>query len=341
MSDNAITNIHANNPSMHVFRYAFGSALIMMVAMGADYTLSFLTPVLALNFMGPNTRTPGLRTSAVFVFSVAATIISGVLMADFLLEYPLVFLPVLLLAVFHLYYTTSMQQVKVWWFISLLAIPLIKMESPEMGNTIAINLFLNAMLAIILVMVVWIIFPSGDTNRGTPAAAKASVSEGEKFIAALNKTLVVTPIIILFYILSLSDALLILVFVAVLSMNPATSNPKAGAGVIVGNLAGGLAAILAYNLLTIVPVFLFMGLLVLLAGLLFGERVFSGKPTAALFNMGFSTFLLILGNVTAVAGEAGDKVWTRIFQISIVVVYMIFAFKIADALTSRLRTRLA
>jgi hypothetical protein len=121
-------------------------------------------------------------------------------------------------------------------------------------------------------------------------------------------------------------------------MNPATSNKKAGLAIIMANLGGGVAAIVAFNLLTIVPSIYFLGLLVLLGGLLFGNSLFSGKKAAPLFGMAFSTYLLILGNVTSFRGEAGEAVWTRILQIGIVVIYVVIAFSIVDHFSSQKRS---
>ena len=144
----------------------------------------------------------------------------------------------------------------------------------------------------------------------------------------------VLPVLVMFFVFNLSDALLVLIFIAILSMNPATSNKKTGIGIIVANLGGGLAAIAAFNLMTAVPSLLFLGLLVLLAGLLFGRALFSGRPVAPLYGMAFSTFLLILGNVTSFRGEAGEEVWTRILQLGIVVIYIVIAFAVVDYFSS-------
>ena len=51
---------------------------------------------------------------------------------------------------------------------------------------------------------------------------------------------------------------------------------------------------------------------------------------AAIYGSGFSTFLLILGSVTASDDEAGDKAWTRVIQIAIAVIYVVVAFGILD-----------
>ena len=161
-------------------------------------------------------------------------------------------------------------------------------------------------------------------------AAAEQPSSRQRFISALTKTLVVTPVLILFFVFSWSGAMLVLFFIAILSMNPATANKKTGVAMILANLGGGLAAIVVFNLLTIVTNFLYSGMLTLLVGLLFGNGLFGKKPVSPLFGMAFSTFLLILGNVISLAGEAGGMVWTRIFQIGVAMVYMVIAFRLVD-----------
>jgi len=71
-------------------------------------------------------------------------------------------------------------------------------------------------------------------------------------------------------------------------------------------------------------------LVAILTGLFFGVKLFSMKPLSSLFGMAFSTFLLILGNVTGFLGEAGEMVWTRIFQLGIVVFYVVIAFYLVN-----------
>jgi len=315
-----------------VLRYAFGATIIMLVAMSLNYTLAYLTPVLALTFLAPGAKPPTLKTTVLFLLIIAITCMTGIFFSRFFLDYPLVFMPLLILAIFHIYYTTSLQNMKVWFIISLLVIPMISLQSAELGNIVAINLFLNALLAISLVWLVYFIFPvkvsAHDIKKS--AAPAIAIPARIRFISACKKILVIMPILISFFVFSLTDTLLVLVFVSLLSMNPAFANKKAGIALVMANVGGGLAAILAFNFLTVVPNLIFLGLLTLLFGLLFGEKLFSGKPVSALFGTAFSTFLLILGNVTSITGEAGEIVWTRIFQLTIVVVYLVIAFFLAD-----------
>ena len=111
-------------------------------------------------------------------------------------------------------------------------------------------------------------------------------------------------------------------------MQPAFAKDfKAGKSLILGNLIGGIAAIIVYEVFTVVPEFFYFVILVLFIGLIFGKQVFSGKPKAALWGMGYSTFLLVICSTTATGmTEADAKVWTRVFQIMIAVIYIVAAF---------------
>ena len=316
-----------------MMRYALGTTLIMVAALGLDYSLAYMTPVLAVNFFVPGAKPPSLKTAVTFLMVVAVAIFTGIIFSRFFLDYPLVFLPLLILILFHIYYIESFHQIKVWFIISLLVIPMISLESDQLGKTIGLNLFLNALLAISLVLIVYFIFPGNGLASGKKKTiVTVSVTSHQRFVSASKKVVVIMPVLLLFFVFSLNDALLILIFVALLSMNPAFADKKAGIALIIANLGGGLAAILAFNLLTVVTELYFAGLLTLFFSLIFGERLFSNKPLSALFGTAYSTFLLIVGNVTSTTGEAGEIVWARIFQLTIVVVYLVVAFSFLDYL---------
>ena len=111
MSGRSITAITKSLEVSNLFpvlRYAAGSSIIMMVAMGADYTLSYLTPVLALGVLAPGAKAPTPKSSVAFLVTIAAASLFGVLFTRFFLDYPLVFLPLIILAIFHIYYTTHL-----------------------------------------------------------------------------------------------------------------------------------------------------------------------------------------------------------------------------------------
>ncbi len=79
------------------------------------------------------------------------------------------------------------------------------------------------------------------------------------------------------------------------------------------------------------PEFGFLLMLTFLTGLIFGTQLFSGKKSAPLFGMAFSTVLLVIGSTTSGNAEAGAKVYTRVIQIMIAVVYVVVAFGTVEA----------
>ena len=113
-------------------------------------------------------------------------------------------------------------------------------------------------------------------------------------------------------------------------MNPALANAKVGSILIIANILGGIFAIMAFKLLVIVPILSFMVLLTICVGLYMGKKLFSNHKFASIYGSAFSTFLLILGSVTASDDTAGDKVWTRVIQIAVAVVYVVVAFGILN-----------
>lgn len=317
-----------NNP---VLRYAFGAAIIMLAAMGLNYTLSYLTPVLAIAFLAPGMKAPTLKSTVLFLTIIGVASISGLIFTRLFLPYPLVFIPLLLLIIFLIYYSESHPQVKTWMIIALLVIPMIAMKTPSLGQVVAVNLFVNALLALVLVWLVFFLFPEGKQSQ-VQQQKKASIklNEQQRLTLATKQLIVIAPVLILFFVFNWTGAMLILIFVALLSMNPAAANKKFGLALIFANLGGGLAAIFAFNLLTIVPEFIFLGFITLLTALIFGSKLYEGKPISTIFGTAFSTFLLILGNVTQFVGEAGEMVWERIFQLGVVVIYIVLAFFVVN-----------
>lgn len=339
-----LTVIYKDKSHRPILRYAFGASLLMAVAMGLDWILAFLLPVLSLSFLAPGKKPPGLGGGLIFVSSVALACSLGLLLAYFFLSMPSIHILVTFLLLFHIFYTIQpvfTSYVKVWLLIAILVIPNIALQSSELATVVAMNLVVDAICAILLIWVIFLLFPENQQwitkQEKNHAAPKAEPTVKVRFSTALTSALVVMPVYLVFYFATVSNALVILVFIAILSMQPAfAKNFRIGKALIIGNTIGGLAAMFAFEILTVVPEYSYLILLVLLGGLIFGQHVFDKKPLAPVYGMAFSTFLLIIGSVTGSSGEdAGGKVWWRVLQIMIAVIYVVSAFGLIEKLKSR------
>jgi len=320
--------------NLQILRYAVGSTLAMTIALGFDWQLSYLTPVLTLSFLATPTPRPTLKGGAAFVAMIAAACLAGLLLSHYTLGHPFVFLPAAGLVLLRLFYakTGGTSPLLVTWFlIALLVVPMVAMQSAELASFIARNIVFGAFVTILVVWLSYALLPDPDSLgvelMDEAADAPPPPPARERFLIALENTAVVFPLLVLFQMFELLSSVLILIFVAILSLQQGfAKNFKAGKALIIGNVMGGIFAIVFYEILVVVPVFLFMMLLTLLSGLLLGSQVFSGKPAAPLYGMAFSTVLLVIGSTTSSSGDADAKVYTRIIQIMVAVGYVVTAF---------------
>lgn len=320
-----------------MLRYVVGSCFILGVTSLLNYDLAYLTSVLALGYMAPGAKPLTFKQGGGFVLFL--TVITGltVIFTELFLYYAMVFMPLLLLSLMWLYYTDKLpMMVKLFSLVSLIILPFVSIDSGAIGSYVAVRLVFNAFMAIILSQLVFVMFPlcEADIPFEKKKQETEKQSEIERYRYAVRIILILLPVLLLFYMFKLSSSILVLTFIAILTISPALSNPKVGLVMIVANILGGVFGILAYRLLTIVPNFTFMILITLSIGFFFGSRLFSDSKYAGIYGSGFSTFLLILGSVTSSDAEAGSEVWSRVIQISIAVSYVVLAMSILHRIVS-------
>ncbi len=319
--------------SIPVLRYVLGSTFIVAVTSLINYDLAYLTSVLALGYIAPGAKPLTMKQGVGFVLTLAFLTGLAVLFTSTFQDYPMVFMPLLLLGLFLLYYTDKLpMMVKLFALVSFVLIPFLSIESTAIGGYIAARLVFNAFMAIALTQLVFMIFPlcEADLPFEKKKAEAAKQHSNQRYAYAVKIMVIISPVILLFYMFQWSSSVLVLTFIAILTISPALANPKVGMVMIVANVVGGIFGILAYQMLVMVPDFIFMLLLTLLVGFVFGGRLFSNSKYAGIYGSAFSTFLLILGSVTSSDDEAGGKVWDRVIQISMAVTYVVIAFGLLD-----------
>jgi hypothetical protein len=331
---------------LRVIRYAVGTTIAMAVAMGFNWPLAYIVPVLSLGFLATPDPCPTPAQGLKFVAVVSIASFLGLQFAGWFLPFPLVCIALVGLVLFRIFYAKASGGSPVlimWLMISFTVIPLVGLMSPGAATLVALAIPAAAAVSMLLIWLVYFIFP--DPREVTAAALAASAPpeqqlppHDERFRIAVETTLVVMPLLVLFYLLQLTNALLILIFVTMLSSQPGfAKNFKAGVMLLLGNLIGCLSALVIYETLVLMPEYYFLLLVTLLTGLIFGGQLFSGKKSAPLFGMAFSTVLLVLGS--AISGSADDDVnpYERVVQIMIAVTYVVTAFGVIDAFRGRMR----
>ena len=105
---------------------------------------------------------------------------------------------------------------------------------------------------------------------------------------------------------------------------------RAALGLAVGNIGGGIAAVILYHLIVIGQSTLLFVLLVLLACLLFARRIAAPAQSAPIYAIAFSTFIIILGSgLSPTAGGSEETFANRVFHVFVGIAYAVAALAIA------------
>lgn len=328
-----MAGIVVDHKSLNIFRYALGSTFIVALAIGFSWPIGFLLPVLSLSFLASGKPAPNLKGGLAFFLIITSSALFGLLLSKLFLPFPIIHILLLSLILFYIFYTNHplfTPLLKTFLLVSILLIPNLALYSKEMALVLASSLSAYAGVTILATWFIFLLFPAQKTTelKAKQSPVLVGPTRQQRISTASTSTLVILPVLLLFYFFNLTSSLLVLIFITTLSMQPAFAKDfKAGKSLIFGNLIGGIAAIFVYEVFTVIPEFFYFVILVLFIGLIFGKQVFSGKPKAALWGMGYSTFLLVICSTTASGTtEADAKVWTRVFQIMIAVIYIVVAF---------------
>ncbi len=322
-------------------RYAFGATIIMGVAMYYGGDLSYIVPLLALSFLGPGTKMPTLKDSVSFILIVAVSSLFSYFFTAALYQLIWVYIPLLALILFWIYYTDKISfMVKMFLLISLLAMPVPIPGIPikVWAGILAGTLIFGSVFTVIMVWFVYALFPDPPHKKSAADQGKPAMQKPSKEIRlqlAMQTFIVTFPVILLFIFFQGGNALLVLIYIVILSMLPRQMGVKAGLGKVYGNIIGGIITIIFYEILTIVPNFFFFLVLFLGIALLFARMVFSDNPKATLYKTGFSTLVLIIGSTTTGTDNAANEIYIRVFQVMLTVIYVVGAYALLDAVILR------
>jgi len=330
-----------------IFRLAFGMTLSAAIAFGLAWPLSFIAPVLAAKLLTlPRAMSPKLAVGFLVLMGASLVFATQVLLPT--LAYPAVHVLLTGLLLFLLFYAKAggtQPVLVVMLLIMILVVPLVGTVSPELAGAVALGLYFDAIVAILVVYVAAAVFP--DPPGVAPAApGGAHVDDAPpppwaRALLAARSLLVLYPLAITFQLFSLVGGIVALIMAALLTLEPTYGKHlAAGKGLILANAAGGLVAVTLYQLLVFVPSYTFFLLLVLLAGLWLGKWIFSEAMLGKLLSAGITTVFIVLGPSLSGDEQAGASFWLRLVLILGAVVYVVFAFGLLERLT-RGRRRLA
>ena len=328
-ADGLLTDIRTRR----VVRFAIGATVSTGLAYLIGFELPFLVPILVAMLLGSPAPCPSLRAGIAFVVPVAVAAFLGVVLTRYFLQFAAIFLLIEFLVLYHIFYALAGGAAPlrmVWLLIAAMLIPLMGLESMGLSVGVALGLVEGAAIAVGATWLSYGLLPdppfpdSAATGVLDTKPAKQVPPPEARAAFAYRAITVLFPLLALFFVMGWTSYAVILLYAALLSLNPSfAAGWKQGKGMIAGNLIGGVTAIVFYQILIVWPSFSIFLLLTFVTGLVFANIIFSARPIAPRFKTAINAVMLLVGMSVAITGaDASSKFYTRIVQIMLAVVYV-------------------
>ena len=332
---------------VRILRLATGTGLSMWVSQAVGWDLSFIAPVMTLFILALPLPALTLAMGVKFLAAMTLSMYASLLLLPWLLDYQLVGLLLLILALFWSFYFTARGGSPVLGTFVTVGIALsTAVGSVSVDATLMLisGMIMNAVIGIVFVWIAHALVPDALAGGFPGPAAGKPQDAGAPDLAqarwsALRSTVIVFPIAFWFMLSGASTAY-VPVMIKVASMGQQATNEGArlaGRSLIMSTIIGGIGAIIGWNVLSVVPELMMYTLLVALGALVFGPRIFQGKgmhPDAGTWSYAYLTMIVILAPAvmdTASGSSADVAFWTRLLMFALATLYGVAAVYVVDA----------
>jgi hypothetical protein len=174
------------------------------------------------------------------------------------------------------------------------------------------TLIYGSLVGLLLAWLAHALFPS-RTVRGSPQAMPAASPTGGEWLRA---AILLVPVG--YFLVRPGEASFPLVVAAMTILRQAEygMGRRLALGLLVGNLIGGIAATVAYAVLSLSPQLFTLCLVLLAVGLLFGGRIAMGGARAPVYVVSLIVFITLLGlGLPALTSGSGEQFAARIWGV--------------------------
>ncbi|MFN1515930.1 DUF2955 domain-containing protein [Vibrio owensii] len=323
MSDNLSID---NATQRRILRFTIGVGLAVFLAAWINWQLAFVAPVFTAKFLVDK---PNLHRETIYelLLALIATMGLGLLLSGGITQYPIVLLIAVGLMMAWGYYLFTDPKWNLFATILLIAVlmlPFMAINNPAISLVLASGLAISGAVSVAIFALVHIYLPEPDSEFAGYAAPP--IGKDQRWHASFRAMLISFPVVCFFFIFQISEALLTMMFVALLSlMITSEKSVKLSAFLIISNGIGGILAILAFSILAIVPSIFFYTAFIALLAVLIGKKIYTVPEKAPIFATAFSTLLVLIGSTLMSSGDIDSNTFIRIFQLVLVGTYMILA----------------
>ncbi|MEJ2765385.1 DUF2955 domain-containing protein [Photobacterium sp. MCCC 1A19761] len=312
---------------IRILRFTVGVGLAVFLAAWLDWDLAHIAPVLTAKFL-VDKPTLHRETLIELLLAMLVTIGLGMLLSGGITQYPIPLMMLIGLMMMWGYYLFTNPKWNLFATILILAILILPFIA--MGSTTAVSGFLaggltiSGVVAITLFTLAHVYFPEQEAEF--PGFAPVMLTPPQRWRAAFRALLISFPVVCFFFVFQISEAILTMIFIALLSlMITGEKSVKLSAFLVVSNGLGGLLAIGSFTVLAIVPNIGFYTLFISLLAMVMASKIYTVGEKAPVYVTAFSTLLVLIGSTLLSSGDIDSTTITRIVQLVVVGLYMIVA----------------
>jgi hypothetical protein len=332
---------------VRILRLAVGTGLSMWVSQAVAWDMSFIAPVITMFILALPFPAPKLKAGIMFAAVLTLSLYAGLLLLPWLMDYRLVGLLLLILALYWSFYSTAKGGSAILGTFATVGIALsTAVGSVNIDATLMLisGFSMNAVIGIVFVWIAHALLPDSMAQDGPVQAPKkgpgaSSPDLAEARWSAFRSLVIVFPVA-LWFMLSSASTSYVPVMIKVASMGQQATNEGArlaGRSLIVSTIIGGVGAVIGWNVLRVVPALSMYALLIALGALVCGTRIFQGKgmhPQAGTWSYGYLTMIVILAPAvmdTTSGSSANVAFWSRLLMFALATLYGVAAVYVVDA----------
>ncbi len=339
--------------SVRILRLALGTAVSLWFSQAVNWPMSFIAPVITLLILALPFPAPKLKAGIGLIAVLTISLFAGLLLLPQLINQPMVGVLLLIVALYWSFYFTAKGGSAVLGTFATVGIAVstaIGTVNLDAVLAIASGVSFGAAVGVLFVWIAHALLPDSMAMVGEQAAAAKPPAPTAPDLSAARwsafRSLMIVLPVALFFLFSSASTAYVPIMIKVAAMGQQATNGetrKAGRSLVMSTIIGGAGAIIGWQVLSIAPTLTIYTLVVAIAGLLIGPKIFHGhsmRPDAATWSYAFLTMIVILAPAvmdSAGGGSAGLKFWQRLVMFGGTTIYAVGTVYIFDAFTTSRR----
>ena len=300
-----------------ILRFSFATTAAFVICEFMGWQPSALAPVLTAVLLANLPTAPPAKVGIVLVVVMALSAWFAFFLTALLNQVPHLLFGVIGLVLFLIF--AGLAQAKGQLPLTLLlicitVIPVFSLTISEFAGILPSVLVKSMALAMIFTWIAFAIWPLPSPKGPEPIAAPAE----NPVAVALLGTAIVLPLMLVYLLFGLTDAIPVLLTTALLVAKIEQERSAAAAwAMLTGNFLGGFVAVIAFYVLAIAPTLATLTLVTFIIGAVFALRIVKGGVRGGNALLGYNAAMIIFG-LALLKGPANSGTWgSRVVQFMI------------------------